>query len=62
MADMDRLTAQLGTFGVWQFTDGVNGGEAREMAQRIEALGYSALWIPESAGRHAFVNPTGTSH
>ena len=26
------------------------------MAQRIEALGYSALWIPEALGRHAFVN------
>ncbi len=26
------------------------------MAQRIESLGYSALWIPEAVGRHAFVN------
>ena len=28
------------------------------MAQRIESLGYSALWIPEAVGRHAFVNST----
>ena len=56
MADLDRLSERLGSFGVWQFTDGVSGSEAREMAQRIESLGYSALWIPEALGRHAFVN------
>ena len=56
MADLDRLTERLGSFGVWQFTDGISSAEAREMAQRIESLGYSALWIPEAVGRHAFVN------
>ena len=56
MADLDRLSTQLNSFGVWQFTDGVSSAEARAMAQRIESLGYSALWIPEAVGRHAFVN------
>ncbi|MDG1366190.1 MAG: TIGR03620 family F420-dependent LLM class oxidoreductase, partial [Acidimicrobiales bacterium] len=56
MADLDRLSTQLNSFGVWQFTDGVSSAEARTMAQRIESLGYSALWIPEAVGRHAFVN------
>lgn len=56
MADIDQLTRHLGSFGVWQFTDGISSAEGREMAQRIESLGYSALWIPEALGRHAFVN------
>lgn len=56
MADIEKLGDQLSQYGVWQFTDGVSSGEAREMAQRIESLGYSALWIPEAVGRHAFVN------
>ena len=56
MADMEKLGNRLSHFGVWQFTDGVSSGEARDMAQRIESLGYSALWIPEAVGRHAFVN------
>jgi probable F420-dependent oxidoreductase len=56
MADLNRLSAQLNSFGVWQFTDGVSSSEARTMAQRIESLGYSALWVPEAVGRHAFVN------
>ncbi len=56
MADIEKLGEQLSRYGVWQFTDGVSSGEAREMAQRIESLGYSALWIPEAVGRHAFVN------
>ena len=56
MAELDRLSERLESFGVWQFTDGVSSSEAREMAQRIESLGYSALWIPEALGCHAFVN------
>lgn len=48
----DRLT----TPGVWQFTDALTSAQAREMAARIEALGYSAQWIGEAMGRHAFVN------
>ncbi len=42
--------------GVWYFTDGMSATEAAETAQRIESLGYSALWIPETVGRHPFAH------
>jgi probable F420-dependent oxidoreductase len=47
---------QLGKLGVWYFLDGQPAAKAAEIAQRIEALGYSALWIPETVGRHPFVH------
>ena len=42
--------------GVWYFTDGMSASDAAESAQRIESLGYSALWIPETVGRHPFAH------
>ena len=42
--------------GVWYFTDGMSASKAAESAQRIESLGYSALWIPETVGRHPFAH------
>lgn len=47
---------QLGKLGVWYFFDGVPATAAAEAAKRIEALGYSALWIPETVGRNPFVH------
>ena len=49
--DMD-----LGPTGVWHFTDGASATAAAQTAQRIEALGYGALWIPETIGRHPFAH------
>lgn len=46
---------KLGKLGVWYFLDGKPAPEAAAFAQRIESLGYSALWIPETVGRHPFV-------
>ena len=46
---------ELGKLGVWYFLDGKTAPEAAVIAKRIESLGYSALWIPESVGRHPFV-------
>jgi probable F420-dependent oxidoreductase len=46
----------LGKLGVWFFFDGLPAVEAANAAQRIEALGYGALWIPETVGRHPFVH------
>ncbi len=46
----------LGKLGVWYFLDGLPAGEAASSAQRIEQLGYSALWIPETVGRHPLVH------
>ena len=46
----------LGKLGVWYFTDTKGSADAAAFAQRIEALGYSALWIPETVGRNPFVH------
>ena len=44
----------LGKLGVWTWLDGFSGEEVAGFAQRIEAMGYSALWIPEAVGRDPF--------
>ena len=46
----------LSKTGVWFFTDRLNAKEAAATAKRIEALGYSALWIPETMGRNPFAH------
>jgi probable F420-dependent oxidoreductase len=47
---------ELGKIGVWYFLEGLPAAQAAEAAQRIESLGYSALWIPEAIGRHPFAH------
>ena len=47
---------ERGRTGVWYFTEGMSAVEAAQAAQRIEALGYGALWIPETIGRHPFAH------
>jgi len=47
---------KIGKLGVWYFLDGMPAAAAAEAAKRIESLGYSALWIPETIGRHPFVH------
>ena len=44
----------LGKLGVWSFIDNYSATEAAEFAQRVEAWGYSALWLPEAVGRDPF--------
>ena len=45
-----------GKLGVWYFFDGLTATAAAESAQRIEALGYGTLWIPETVGRNALTH------
>lgn len=45
---------RLGRLGVWTWLDAMSAGQAAEFAQRIEAWGYSALWVPEAVGRDPF--------
>ena len=45
----------LGKLGVWFFFDGATSLEAANTAKRIESLGYSALWIPETVGKNPMV-------
>ena len=44
----------LSKTGVWFFTDRMSAKDAAATAKRIEGLGYSALWIPETVGRDPF--------
>lgn len=45
---------QLGRLGVWTFLDLMPAAEAAAFVQRVEALGYSTLWLPEAIGRDPF--------
>ena len=46
---------KLGKLGVWFFVDGMSSIKAAEAAKKIESLGYSALWIPETVGKNPMV-------
>jgi probable F420-dependent oxidoreductase len=48
------MSTEIGRLGVWTWLDGMSAEEAAEFAARIEAWGYSALWIPEAVGRDPF--------
>jgi probable F420-dependent oxidoreductase len=45
-----------GSLGVWAPTDGLSSVDAVGLAQRIEGLGYSVLWLPEAFGRDTFAH------
>lgn len=47
---------QLGKLAVWSFTDNLTAPAAAAFAQRVEAWGYSALWIPEAVARNSLVH------
>lgn len=47
---------KLGELGVWYFLDGQTAAAAADIAKRVESLGYSALWIPETVGRNPLVH------
>ena len=49
-----RNAARLGRLGVWTFLDMLPAAKAVEVAQQVEAFGYSALWMPEAVGRDPF--------
>ncbi len=45
----------LGKLGVWYFFDAVSSADAAAAAQRIEAMGYGTLWLPETVGKNPLV-------
>lgn len=47
---------QLGKLGVWAAMDVLTAAEGAAFAQRVEAWGYAALWLPESRGRNVLVH------
>ena len=48
--------APLDTLGVWYFTDTMPAADAAAFARRVETLGYSTLWMPETVGRDPFAH------
>ncbi len=50
------MTLEIGRIGIWTGAlDAHSTSAAQEAAQRLEALGYPTLWIPEAVGRDPFV-------
>jgi probable F420-dependent oxidoreductase len=49
-----RNAERLGRLGVWTWLDMLPAPKALELAQQVEAWGYSALWFPEAVGRDPF--------
>lgn len=47
---------QLGRLGVWAAMDVMTAAEGAAFAQRVEAWGYAALWLPESRGRNVLAH------
>jgi len=47
---------KLGKLGVWTPLDSMTAARSLEIARRVEARGYAALWIPESRGRNVLVH------
>ena len=45
---------ELGRVGVWGHLDSLSAADARDYAAQAEALGYGALWVPETVGREPF--------
>src|SRR5438552_2378250 len=47
---------ELGRIGIWTgVLDTLPSSEAQKVAGRLEELGFSTLWIPETIGRDPFV-------
>ena len=45
---------QFGKYGVFTFTDIMDGAQLADLATRVEALGYSTLWYPEAFNYETF--------
>ena len=47
--------SDIGKLGVWGFLDACSYTQCIELAQNVERLGYSTIWVPEGFGRDPFV-------
>ena len=47
---------EIGKLGVWAVLENRTAVESAALAQRIEQLGYSAIWMPEGLGRDAIAH------
>jgi len=48
------MSTDIGQLGVWTWLDAFSAPETAEFARKLEAWGYSALWVPEAVGRDPF--------
>ncbi len=48
------MPTEIGRLGVWTALDANTPEESAEFARRLEAWGYSTLWIPEAVGIDPF--------
>jgi len=48
------MSTEIGHLGVWTWLDAQSASEAADFAGKLEAWGYTALWIPEAVGRDPF--------
>lgn len=51
---MEAHLSPLGRLGVWGHLDTLSHAELLRYAAHVEALGYDALWVPETVGREPF--------
>jgi len=49
------MKADIGKLGFWTWVDSGSYADCAELAQKLERLGYGALWIPEAVGRDPFI-------
>ncbi|MGH7805730.1 MAG: LLM class flavin-dependent oxidoreductase, partial [Candidatus Binatia bacterium] len=45
---------EIGKLGMWFFLDAMSAEDSAAFAKKTEQQGYSALWMPEAAGREPF--------
>lgn len=53
---MTSIADKLGPRGVWWFTETMAADDAAAFVQRLEAMGYGAMWMPETLGRDPFAH------
>src|SRR5579859_4517346 len=46
----------IGKLGIWFFLDAMSAADSVAFAQKVEKLGYGAMWIPEAVGREPFAH------
>ena len=46
----------IGKIGIWFAHNAMSIAESVAFAQKVEACGYGALWVPEAIGREPFVH------
>jgi probable F420-dependent oxidoreductase len=51
---MPDTPPDLGRLGVWSHLDSLAIADAREVAARVDELGFGTLWVPETVGREPF--------